>query len=50
MSTYPFPAFRRHWKSPSINHIRPIDYCPTKGDITIGHDVWIGRDVTILSG
>lgn len=28
----------------------PVDHLSTKGDIVIGNDVWIGYDVTIMSG
>jgi len=43
ITTYPFPVFRES--------ARAIAGHPaTKGDVIIGHDVWIGADATILSG
>lgn len=45
-STYPFGHVY-----PNLFSIKPITGTPiTKGNISIGNDVWIGRDVTILSG
>jgi chloramphenicol O-acetyltransferase type B len=41
VSTYPFPV---KWKLPIEGHPVP------PGTITIGNDVWIGRDVTLVSG
>jgi acetyltransferase-like isoleucine patch superfamily enzyme len=26
------------------------EYAPTKGDVEIGNDVWIGNNATIMSG
>ncbi|WP_417469990.1 CatB-related O-acetyltransferase [Maricaulis sp.] len=43
LSTYPFPIFGC-WGEPD-----PGPW-PDKGGITIGHDVWIGWDATILPG
>jgi virginiamycin A acetyltransferase len=43
LSTYPFPIFGC-WGEPD-----PGPW-PNKGGITIGHDVWIGWDATILPG
>lgn len=44
VSTYPF---RARWSLPNaFRDGHPM----TKGDIVIGHDVWIGRGATILSG
>lgn len=44
ISTY---AFRAVFKMPG----RYVDGCPTsKGDVIIGHDVWIGAGATLLSG
>lgn len=49
MSTYQFVAFPRDW--PEANYL-PVDevYGFSKGDVTIGNDVWIGYGATILSG
>lgn len=45
VSTYPFPAFHKE-------HVKrhPKEYCPSKGDVVIGNDVWIGTEAMILSG
>lgn len=46
VTTYPFGALRdiwpeaKRWPAPDIS----------RGDVTIGHDVWIGSDALILSG
>lgn len=44
LSTYPFPIFLEAFGAPEP------DAWPNKGGITIGHDVWIGWDATILPG
>lgn len=44
LSSYPFPIFGDSWGTPD-----PGPW-PNKGGITIGHDVWIGWDATILPG
>lgn len=43
ITTYPFPAF---WKSAA--HIK--GHPSSRGDVIIGHDVWIGEGAVILSG
>jgi acetyltransferase-like isoleucine patch superfamily enzyme len=43
ITTYPFSVFRESAKAIS-------GHPTTKGDVIIGHDVWIGADATILSG
>jgi len=43
VSTYPFPAIWEDAKSIT-------GHPSTKGDVIIGNDVWIGYEVTILSG
>lgn len=43
VTTYPFNVL---WDCAS--HI--TGHPATKGDVTIGHDVWLGRNATILSG
>ena len=45
ISTYPFAIFGEDW---SIA-MEGKEY-PTKGDTTVGHDVWIGYGVTIMPG
>lgn len=42
-STYPFGAFPG-WAG------APPPEAPSRGDTVIGHDVWIGREATILPG
>jgi len=44
LSTFPFPIFGEAFGAPN-----PGPW-PNKGGITIGHDVWIGWDATILPG
>lgn len=45
-STYPFQIFGQGWQiaTPSKEEL------PFKGDTVIGHDVWIGYNVTIMPG
>ncbi len=45
-SSYPFPALPRLW--PSAAGLSGHD--TTRGDVTIGHDVWLGSQCMILSG
>ena len=47
LSTYPFPIFFEEWGLDSKNITSAWD---NKGDIVIGHDVWIGYEAVILSG
>jgi len=44
LSTFPFPIFGEAFGAPDPGA------WPNKGGITIGHDVWIGWDATILPG
>ena len=45
ISTYPFPIFQNGWeKSYDISDL------PTKGDITVGNDVWFGYNSLIKGG
>lgn len=46
VTTYPFPAFSDVW--PEADGI--TGHPASKGDITIGNDVWVGYGATILSG
>lgn len=46
VSSYPFGAIYKD--SLKINLDKPIVF--SNGNISIGNDVWIGRDVTIMSG
>ena len=43
VSTYPFPPFFAQ-----ASHIQ--DYVTSRGDVTIGSDVWLCQNTTILSG
>jgi len=43
ISTYPFPAFFKEMNN-------TYDYVTSKGDVSIGNDVWIGCGAKILSG
>ncbi len=45
-STYPFPDMPGQWPEAESISGHP----QTKGDLSIGHDVWIGYGSTILSG
>lgn len=47
LSTYTFPIFYETWGL-DVSHI--TDAWDNKGDIVIGHDVWIGYDAIIMSG
>ncbi|MGE5655330.1 MAG: CatB-related O-acetyltransferase [Actinomycetota bacterium] len=46
ISTYPFPIFGNGWEI----GMELLMSHPSKGDITIGNDVWIGYDAMILPG
>jgi virginiamycin A acetyltransferase len=43
VTTYPFSALERD-AAVHVGHPR------SKGDVTLGHDVWVGRDALVLSG
>ncbi|MBY0355725.1 MAG: CatB-related O-acetyltransferase [Rickettsiales bacterium] len=44
VSTYPFQSLTDLWPG-------ALGTCPNaKGDVVIGHDVWVGLSATILSG
>lgn len=45
-TTYPFSALRELWPSAPDTD----DYHGSRGDVTIGNDVWLGSGATILSG
>jgi virginiamycin A acetyltransferase len=44
-STFPFYIFE-HWQE----EIPPLNEMPLKGNITVGNDVWVGQNATILPG
>jgi acetyltransferase-like isoleucine patch superfamily enzyme len=52
VSTYPFGAFLDDWPMapPLIPAVSEADQWGSKGDVTIGNDVWIGFNAIILSG
>lgn len=45
-STYPFAAMRGHFPEAEA----PEEYHSSRGDVVIGHDVWLGSGCMILSG
>ncbi|MEH3117909.1 MAG: CatB-related O-acetyltransferase [Methylorubrum populi] len=46
VSTYPFAAMAGLWPGADA----PQDYHASRGDVSIGHDVWLGSGCMILSG
>jgi virginiamycin A acetyltransferase len=46
VSTYPFPEFRANWPMVAGR----ADHHASRGDVIIGHDVWLGSQAMILSG
>jgi acetyltransferase-like isoleucine patch superfamily enzyme len=46
VTTYPFGAFNNLWPEAMGRN----DFAATNGDVTIGHDVWLGSGCMILSG
>ncbi|WP_147078441.1 CatB-related O-acetyltransferase [Methylobacterium haplocladii] len=46
VSTYPFAAMAGLWPDADA----PADYHASRGDVTIGNDVWLGSGCMILSG
>lgn len=47
VTTYPFNVFGGIWSEKTPAHMSQL---PFKGDITIGNDVWIGRESVIMPG
>lgn len=45
ISAYPFAIFGNDWENAMDGKTYPV-----KGDITIGNDVWIGHNTTIMAG
>lgn len=45
-STFPFPIFGESW----AEHMGLLSDLPTKGDTTVGHDVWFGFESLIMPG
>lgn len=48
ITTYPFPQLKSTW--PRGGLVNKNSSSPLRGHITIGNDVWIGANVTILGG
>jgi acetyltransferase-like isoleucine patch superfamily enzyme len=46
ISTYPFSALRNRWPEAPRDREAHV----TRGDVTIGHDVWLGSGAVVLSG
>jgi virginiamycin A acetyltransferase len=46
LTTFPFPEFLRQWPQ-ATSH---MGHQHTRGDVRIGHDVWLGSQVMVLSG
>lgn len=46
VTTFPFPVFSRDWPE-AKGH---VGHPASRGDVRIGHDVWLGSGCTILSG
>jgi acetyltransferase-like isoleucine patch superfamily enzyme len=46
VTTYPFPSFPARW--PKVPRLNPV--APSRGDVNIGSDVWIGAGAAILAG
>lgn len=47
VTTYPFAVFGGAWERAVPPHLSQL---PHKGDITVGNDVWIGRESVIMPG
>ncbi|MFI6876484.1 CatB-related O-acetyltransferase [Streptomyces sp. NPDC050400] len=45
-STFPFPIMGGSWAA----HMDLLTDLPTRGDTTVGHDVWCGNGVTVMPG
>jgi virginiamycin A acetyltransferase len=45
-STFPFPIMGGAW----ADHFDLITGLPTRGDTVVGHDVWLGYQVTVMAG
>jgi virginiamycin A acetyltransferase len=46
VTTYPFPALPALWPAAGAR----TDHQATRGDVSFGHDVWLGSQCMILSG
>jgi len=47
-STYPFPMFGGKWADAALEAYMSL--VPQPGDVTVGNDVWIGREARIMPG
>ncbi len=46
VTTFPFPEFSRQWPGAATLS----GHSQTRGDVRIGHDVWLGSQAMVLSG
>lgn len=47
-TTFPFPIFPGCWRDRTLETLRA--HATSKGDTVVGHDVWLGRDSTVMPG
>lgn len=47
-SAYPFTIFPGRWQTDTLETFLANN--PSRGDTVVGHDVWFGRDVTVMPG
>jgi virginiamycin A acetyltransferase len=47
-STFPFMIFPGRWQDETLETYQA--HATSKGDTVVGHDVWFGRDVTVMPG
>lgn len=47
-STFPFMIFPGRWQDEILETYQA--HATSKGDTVVGHDVWFGRDVTVMPG
>ncbi|MGH3669189.1 MAG: CatB-related O-acetyltransferase [Pseudonocardiaceae bacterium] len=47
-STFPFTIFPGRWQDETLETFQA--HAISKGDTVVGHDVWFGRDVTVMPG
>lgn len=47
-STFPFTIFPGRWQDATLETFQ--SHASSKGNTVVGHDVWFGRDVTVMPG
>lgn len=47
-STFPFTIFPGRWQDETLETFQT--HATSKGNTVVGHDVWFGRDVTVMPG